>query len=257
MLQKQIALIIGSSCLLSVPFAEKLEQQGYIPVLTTRNVSCLNSRNISPRCIILHTLDFMNPNAIEYLISSVKSICEKTSARLAKVFYLAAHLATSSSDILESEEDMKIYYRVNRDVPYELASYFLKEDSSIEFIYLSTPAIRTKTGLKGFEAYTFSKKQGDRLMNLLCIEHPDYQITFFYPSQIKGSDCQKNYLQDTSTGLLRKIFLYVSQKFMKTPEQLADVFFKKSAKGKIKIYGDFPAWLVFHLSPTLAQFLCR
>lgn len=100
----------------------------------------------------------------------------------------------------ETNENKNLYYKVNRDLTYEVAMKAKKEGVS-QFIFVSsmsvygieTGAINRNTTPQPKSNYGKSKLEAEELINPL--KDTDFKVTVLRPPMIYGSNCKGNYVR--------------------------------------------------------------
>ncbi|MDZ5710906.1 NAD-dependent epimerase/dehydratase family protein [Jeotgalibacillus haloalkalitolerans] len=98
----------------------------------------------------------------------------------------------------ETKENKEDYYRVNRDLTYQVAKK-AKEDGAQHFVYLSSMSvygivsgtINEHTQMNPRTYYGDSKLQAEKLLESLTDEH--FQVGIVRPPMVYGEGCKGNY----------------------------------------------------------------
>lgn len=119
--------------------------------------------------------------------------------------------------VKETEKNKNMYYKVNRDLTYEIARKS-KAAGVKQFIFLSSMSvyglergvIDRNTPLKPNNAYGKSKVEAEKLINSL--EDESFKIATLRPPMIYGKGCKGNYLRLANLALKTPIFPKVNNK---------------------------------------------
>ncbi|WP_346934842.1 NAD-dependent epimerase/dehydratase family protein [Clostridium sp.] len=146
----------------------------------------------------------------DYLVDSVDMIDgtwkEKSFSGYDVVFHVAG-----IAHIKETKENTELYYKVNRDLAYEVAEK-AKSDGIKHFILLSSMSvygmekgvISKNTVPLPKSNYGKSKLQGEELITTL--EEPNFKISVLRPPMIYGKGCKGNYTRLEKFALKSPIF---------------------------------------------------
>lgn len=132
------------------------------------------------------------------------------------VFDVVVHVA-GIAHIKETEENKKLYYKVNRDIAYEVAKKS-KSDGVKQFIFLSSMSvyglengvISKNTPLKPNNAYGESKVEAEKLITTLIDE--SFIVAILRPPMIYGKGCKGNYKRLKKVALKTPLFPTVDNK---------------------------------------------
>lgn len=117
----------------------------------------------------------------------------------------------------ETNENRDLYYKVNRDLAYEVAKKS-KDDGVKQFIFLSTMSvygletgiIDENTPLKPNNAYGKSKLEAEELIKSL--EDKSFMVAIIRPPMVYGKDCKGNYQRLSKLAVKTPIFPDVDNK---------------------------------------------
>ncbi|WP_066175320.1 NAD-dependent epimerase/dehydratase family protein [Bacillus marinisedimentorum] len=119
--------------------------------------------------------------------------------------------------IKESKENAPLYYKVNRDLAYEVAQK-AKVEAVKQFIFLSSMSvygiengsITKNSELNPKSAYGKSKLQAENLIEPL--ENGSFKIAIIRPPMIYGKDCKGNYPRLASIAVRFPVFPAIRNK---------------------------------------------
>lgn len=119
--------------------------------------------------------------------------------------------------IKETKENANLYYKVNRDLTYEVA-HKSKVENVKQFIFLSSMSvyglengvIDQNTPLEPKSNYGKSKVQAEEL--IMGLENSTFRVTIIRPPMIYGKDCKGNYPRLSVLAKKAPIFPYVNNK---------------------------------------------
>lgn len=152
----------------------------------------------------------------EYIVNTVDmrdgAWKEKDFSQFAVVFHVAG-----IAHIKETKENTALYYRVNRDMVYEVAQK-AKVDGVKQFIFLSsmsvygieTGVIKKDTVLLPKSNYGKSKLQAEEL--IASLECDSFEIAVLRPPMIYGKGCKGNYPRLAKLALKVPFFPYIENK---------------------------------------------
>lgn len=131
--------------------------------------------------------------------------------------YDAVYHVSGIAHIKETEKIKDLYYRVNRDLTYEVAKKSKKEGVK-QFIFLSTMSvyglesgvINEDTPLRPKSDYGKSKLQAEELIKPLGDD--DFKITIIRPPMVYGKGCKGNYPRLAKLAKMTPIFPYIDNK---------------------------------------------
>lgn len=132
------------------------------------------------------------------------------------IFDVVVHVA-GIAHIKETEENKKLYYKVNRDLAYEVAEKS-KLDGVKQFVFLSSMSvygldsgiINANTPLKPNNAYGKSKVEAEKLINTLIDE--SFTVAILRPPMIYGKGCRGNYPRLANLAIKTPIFPKVNNR---------------------------------------------
>ena len=154
--------------------------------------------------------------ADDYAVDTVDMIDgtwkEKDFSEYDVVFHVAG-----IAHIKETKKNTEIYYKINRDLAYEVAKK-AKCDGISQFIFLSsmsvygieTGVIRKDTIIAPKSNYGKSKLQAEELISSL--EDIDFKISVLRPPMIYGKGCKGNYTRLERFALKAPIFPEIENK---------------------------------------------
>lgn len=150
---------------------------------------------------------------------SVDSISLKDDSWKEKGFsgYNVVFHVAGIAHIKETNENQSLYYKVNRDLAYEVARK-AKADGVKQFIFLSSMSvygikngvIDDNTPLKPYSAYGKSKIEAEEQINQLQDE--SFAIATIRPPMVYGKGCKGNYPRLVGLALKTPIFPKVDNK---------------------------------------------
>lgn len=113
--------------------------------------------------------------------------------------------------IKETSKNQDLYYKVNRDLTYDIASK-AKNDGVSQFIFLSSMSvygldrgeITKTTPLQPTSAYGKSKLEAEGLINSLKSE--SFKVAIVRPPMVYGKDCRGNYTALAKLAVKTPIF---------------------------------------------------
>lgn len=119
--------------------------------------------------------------------------------------------------VKETKENAELYYKVNRDLAYEV-SQKAKRESVNQFIFLSSMSvygiesgvINKKSPLNPKSNYGKSKLQAEELIKVL--ESDGFKVAIIRPPMIYGKDCKGNYQRLSNLALKVPIFPSIENK---------------------------------------------
>ncbi|MED3623921.1 NAD-dependent epimerase/dehydratase family protein [Neobacillus thermocopriae] len=119
--------------------------------------------------------------------------------------------------IKETKENAELYYRVNRDLAYEVAQK-AKIECVKQFIFLSSMSVYGKecgvidksTPLKPKSNYGKSKLQAEELITTL--EDPYFKVAILRPPMIYGKGCKGNYPRLANLAVKIPVFPLIENK---------------------------------------------
>ncbi|GEQ32273.1 putative UDP-sugar epimerase [Marinilactibacillus psychrotolerans] len=119
--------------------------------------------------------------------------------------------------IKETNDNKNLYYKVNRDLAYEVALK-AKEDGVKQFIFLSSMSvygvengiIDENTPLKPNSAYGKSKLEAEELINTL--QNNSFTVATLRPPMVYGKGCKGNYPKLSRLALKVPIFPKIDNK---------------------------------------------
>lgn len=128
------------------------------------------------------------------------------------VFHVAGIAHTN-----ETEENEHLYYRVNRDLAYEVAQK-AKIEGVKQFIFISSMSvygieagvIGENTPLKPKSNYGKSKLQAEEL--IITLEDAFFKVAILRPPMIYGKDCKGNYTRLANLAVKTPIFPNIKNK---------------------------------------------
>lgn len=137
---------------------------------------------------------------------------EKDFSRYDVVFHVAG-----IAHIKETKDNLDLYYKVNRDLTYEIAQK-AKADGVAQFIFLSSMSvygvengvIDKNTLLNPKSAYGQSKVQAEELINKL--QGDSFSVAILRPPMVYGKGCRGNYPRLARLALKTPIFPKVDNK---------------------------------------------
>lgn len=117
----------------------------------------------------------------------------------------------------ETKENKEIYYKVNRDLAYEVAKK-AKDDGVSQFVFLSSMSVYGKeTGFitintepKPKSNYGKSKLEAEKLIKSLGNE--GYKVAILRPPMIYGKGCKGNYVQLSRLAVKLPLFPKINNK---------------------------------------------
>lgn len=132
------------------------------------------------------------------------------------VYDVVFHVA-GIAHIKETEDNKQLYYKVNRDLAYEVAKKS-KQDGVKQFIFLSSMSvygiengiIDKDTPLNAKHAYGNSKIEAESLINKL--EDESFIIATLRPPMVYGKGCKGNYPRLAGLALKTPIFPNIDNK---------------------------------------------
>lgn len=152
----------------------------------------------------------------KYLVEKIslrnKSWKEKDFSKYNVVVHVAG-----IAHIQETKKNEELYYRVNRDLAYEVALK-AKIDGVNQFIYLSSMSvygvrngvITKKTPLNPTTNYGKSKLQAEKLIGNL--EDQSFRVAILRPPMIYGKGCKGNYVRLSNFAKKTPIFPNIENK---------------------------------------------
>lgn len=131
-------------------------------------------------------------------------------------FDVVVHVA-GIAHIKETEENKSLYYKINRDLAYEVAKK-AKADGVKQFIFLSSMSvygldkgiIDKETPLNPTTAYGKSKVEAEKLINE--IRDDSFSVAILRPPMIYGKACKGNYSKLAKLALKTPLFPKVDNK---------------------------------------------
>lgn len=131
-------------------------------------------------------------------------------------FDVVVHVA-GIAHIKETEENKSLYYKINRDLAYEVAKK-AKADGVKQFIFLSSMSvygldkgiIDKATPLNPTTAYGKSKVEAEKLINE--IRDDSFSVAILRPPMIYGKACKGNYSKLAKLALKTPLFPKVDNK---------------------------------------------
>lgn len=160
--------------------------------------------------------NWLNREADKYRVDSIsvrdESWKEKDFSNYEVVFHVVG-----IAHIKETKENQELYYKVNRDLAYELAKKS-KSDGVKQFIFLSSMSvygvengiIDKNTPLNATSAYGKSKIEAEELINKL--EDESFRIVTLRPPMVYGKVCRGNYPRLAGLALKTPIFPNIDNK---------------------------------------------
>lgn len=117
----------------------------------------------------------------------------------------------------ETNENRELYYKVNRDLTYEVA-YKAKNEGVSHFIFLSsmsvygieTGAINRKTVPNPNSNYGKSKLEAEKL--ICSLNDKTFKISILRPPMIYGEGCKGNYVRLSKLAMISPIFPNIDNK---------------------------------------------
>lgn len=119
--------------------------------------------------------------------------------------------------IKETKENEGLYYKVNRDLTYEIAQK-AKNEGVKQFIFLSSMSvygimegvISADTPVKPNSAYGRSKLEGEKLIENL--HDASFTVAILRPPMVYGNNCRGNYTKLAALALKTPVFPKVDNK---------------------------------------------
>lgn len=132
------------------------------------------------------------------------------------LFDVVVHVA-GIAHIKETEENKNLYYKVNRDLAYNVAQKS-KVDGVKQFIFLSSMSVYGKnegiinknTVADPITNYGKSKLEAERL--ILSLSDNDFKIAILRPPMIYGKGCKGNYIRLKKVALKTPLFPIINNK---------------------------------------------
>lgn len=131
---------------------------------------------------------------------------EKDFSKYDVVFHVAG-----IAHIKETKENASLYYKVNRDLAYEVAQKAKSEGvkqliflSSMSVYGINTGVIDKDTPLKPISNYGKSKLQAEKMIIPLGSER--FKIAIIRPPMIYGRECKGNYVRLSKLAMKAKLF---------------------------------------------------
>lgn len=152
----------------------------------------------------------------DYLVETI-SVKDRTwKAKDFSNFDVVFHVA-GIAHIKETKENKQLYYKVNRDLVYEVAKKS-KEEGVKQFIFLSSMSVYgMKTGViskdtdpKPKSNYGKSKLQAEEL--IASLQDAEFKIAVLRPPMIYGKGCKGNYVRLEKFALKSPIFPDIKNK---------------------------------------------
>lgn len=133
-----------------------------------------------------------------------------------KSYDVVFHVA-GIAHIKETNDNKNLYYKVNRDLAYEVALK-AKEDGVKQFLFLSSMSvygvengiIDKNTPLKPNSAYGKSKLEAEELINTL--QNGSFTVATLRPPMVYGKGCKGNYPKLSRLALKVPIFPNINNK---------------------------------------------
>ena len=135
----------------------------------------------------------------EYTVDSISVRNEEWNDKDFSKYDVVVHVA-GIAHIKETKENAPLYYRVNRDLAYDVAKK-VKSSGVKQFVFLSSMSvygvesglIDKKTPLNPKNNYGKSKLEAEELISSLA--DTDYKIAIIRPPMIYGESCKGNYMK--------------------------------------------------------------
>lgn len=148
----------------------------------------------------------------DYEVSTVGTKNDEWRSVSFKEFDVVFHVA-GIAHIKENEDNRELYFKVNRDLAYEIAQT-AKASGVRQFIYLSSMSVYGKdegevensTPLKPINAYGQSKAEAESLIQ--CLHSDDFQTAILRPPMVYGANCRGNYV--LLSWFAKKTFIFPS-----------------------------------------------
>ncbi|PIC99888.1 NAD-dependent epimerase/dehydratase family protein [Sporosarcina sp. P29] len=152
----------------------------------------------------------------KYLIDSISLRNDSWKKEDFSEYDVVIHVA-GIAHIKETRENKKKYYKVNRDLAYEVAQKAKKENIK-QFIFLSSMSvfgvdngvININTPLTPKSNYGKSKLQAENLIKYL--ESSNFKIAIIRPPMIYGKGCKGNYSKIAKLALKTPLFPAIENK---------------------------------------------
>lgn len=146
----------------------------------------------------------------KYVVETVDMIDESWKKKEFSKFDVVFHVA-GIAHIKETKENAALYYKVNRDLVYEVAQK-AKSDGVKHFIFLSSMSVYgMETGVINKDTVPFpksnygkSKLQGEEL--IMPLEDSTFSVAILRPPMIYGKGCKGNYVRLEKFALNSPIF---------------------------------------------------
>ncbi|KGR76407.1 NAD-dependent epimerase/dehydratase family protein [Ureibacillus manganicus] len=131
--------------------------------------------------------------------------------------YDVVYHAVGIAHIKETKENQDLYYKVNRDLAYEVAKK-AKSNGVKQFIFISSMSvygidngvIDNYSPLKPKNSYGKSKLQAENLISTL--ENESFKVVILRPPMIYGKGCKGNYLRLANLALKVPFFPDIENK---------------------------------------------
>lgn len=152
----------------------------------------------------------------EYIVETVDMIDGSWKEKDLSKFDVVFHVA-GIAHIKETKRNAQLYYKVNRDLVYEVAKK-AKADRVKQFIFLSsmsvygmeTGIIRKDTIAKPNSNYGKSKLQAEEL--IVPLQDKNFNVAVLRPPMIYGKGCKGNYIRLEKFALKSPIFPKIENK---------------------------------------------
>jgi nucleoside-diphosphate-sugar epimerase len=152
----------------------------------------------------------------KYSIDSISLRDDSWKEKVFSEYDVVFHVA-GIAHIKETKDNADLYYKVNRELAYEVAQK-AKFEGVKQFIFLSTMSVYGKeigvinknTPLKPNSNYGKSKLQAEKLITSL--EDKLFKVVILRPPMIYGKGCKGNYVRLSNLALKTPIFPNVNNK---------------------------------------------
>ena len=151
-----------------------------------------------------------------YSIDSISLKSDDWKKKKFSEYDVVLHVA-GIAHIKETKENEGLYYKVNRDLTYEIAQK-AKTEGVKQFIFLSSMSvygimegvISADTPLKPNSAYGKSKLEGEKLIENL--HDASFTVAILRPPMVYGNNCRGNYTKLAALALKTPVFPKVDNK---------------------------------------------
>ncbi|PFA66931.1 NAD-dependent epimerase [Bacillus sp. AFS015802] len=152
----------------------------------------------------------------KYSLSSVSLRTDSWKEKEFSGYDVVFHVA-GIAHIKETKENAELYYKVNRDLTYEVA-HKAKSEGVKQFIFLSSMSvygiesgvINRKSPLNPKSNYGKSKLEAEELIKPL--ENEKFKVAIVRPPMIYGKGCKGNYVRLAKFALITPVFPDIENK---------------------------------------------